>query len=91
MVIAYSDYSKIDETRIVFVGALSANYSVTNFKSIFLSYIVYSSCFCLVPCSESSFTFLWDIMSAILNDTYLLILFLKGIMMTLNIFYSLSC
>jgi len=42
MVIAYGDYSKIDETRIVFVGALSANYSVTNFKSIFLSYIVYS-------------------------------------------------
>ena len=66
MVIAYGDYSKIDETRIVFVGALSANYSVTNFKSIFLSYIVYSSCFCLVPCSESSITFLWDIMRAII-------------------------
>ena len=91
MVIAYSDCSKIDENRIVFVGALSANYSVTNFKSIFLSYTVYSSCFCLVPCSESSITFLWDIMSVILNDTYLLILFLKGIMKTLNIFYRLSC
>ena len=66
MVIAYGDYSKIDETRIVFVGALSANYSVTNFKNIFLSYIVYSSCFCLVPYSESSITFLWDIISAII-------------------------
>lgn len=66
MVIAYGDYSKIDETRIVFVGALSANYSVTNFKSIFLSYIVYSSCFCLVPCSESSIMFLLDIISAII-------------------------
>lgn len=66
MVIAYGDYSKIDETRIVFVGALSANYSVTNFKSIFLSYIVYSSCLCLVSCSESSIRFLWDIISAII-------------------------
>ena len=66
MVIAYGDYKKIDETRIVFVGALSANDSVTNFKSIFLTYIVYSSCFCLVLCSESSITFLWDIISAII-------------------------
>ena len=33
---------------------------------------------------------LWD-MSAVLNDAYLLVLFSKGTMITLNIFYRLSC
>ena len=91
MVIAYSDYSKIDETRIKFVGALSANYSVAHFKCIFQLFI---------HCVQFMFFFgsmlrefhciLWD-MSAVLNDAYLLVLSLKGIMITLNIFYRLSC